>query len=134
MMKSELCEEDPSVNMVLRSDATIGGDVRKQPRDEGKGHDDPTREPNLEIEQVKGMSNEAQKSFTEVSTPSSRDPIDLGMDPSMLTTFLETCMKLLHDNRAIKGLQELITRCAGSGEPRIIRKLREHTLHTKCEM
>jgi len=26
------------------------------------------------------------------------------MDPSMLTTFLETCMKLIHDSKAMEGL------------------------------
>ena len=51
------------------------------------------------------------------------------MDPSMLTTFLETCMKLLRDNKALKGLQELITKCARTtlGEPHVVQKLRKHT-------
>ncbi len=56
------------------------------------------------------------------------------MDPSMLITFLETCMKLLRNNKAVKGLQELITRCAGSGEQCVVRKLGKHTLHTRREM
>ena len=34
------------------------------------------------------------------------------MDPSMLTTSLETCMKLLHDSEAMKGPQEMINKCA----------------------
>jgi len=77
---------------------------------------------------------EAKKSFTETSTSGSKDQPELGMDPSMLTTFLETCMKLLHDNMEIKGLQELITKCAGSGEPHIIWKLGKHALCTRREM
>ena len=77
---------------------------------------------------------EAKKSFTESPTSGSKDQPEIGMDPSMVTTFLETCMKFLHDNKAVKGLQELITRCAGSGEPRIVKKLRKHTLHTRREM
>lgn len=56
------------------------------------------------------------------------------MDPSMLTTFLETCMKLLRDNKAVKGLQELITRCTGSSELRMVWKLGKHALHTGQEM
>ena len=92
--------------------------MRKELGDDLKGRDAPTREPDLEIEHVKGASNEAQKSFMEVTIPSNRDPIKLGMDPFMLTTFLEICMKLLCDNRVVKGLQELITRCVGLGEPR----------------
>jgi len=47
---------------------------------------------------------EAKKSFTEASTLGSKDHPKPGMDPSMLTTFLETCMKLLHDNKVVKGL------------------------------
>lgn len=43
-------------------------------------------------------------------------------------------MKLLHDNKAIKGLQELITRCIGSGEFHIVQKLGKHAFHTGREM
>ena len=53
---------------------------------------------------------EAKKSFAEASTSGSKDQPESGMDPSMLTTFLETCMKLLRNNRAVKRLLELITR------------------------
>jgi len=77
---------------------------------------------------------EAKKSFMEASTSDSKDQPKTGMDPSMLTTFLETCMKLLCDNRAVKGLQELITRCTGSGEPCLVWKLGKCTLHTGREM
>ena len=77
---------------------------------------------------------EAKKSFVEASTSGSKDQPETGMDPFMLTTFLETCMKLLHDNKAVKGLQELITTCAGSGEPRVVRKLGKHALRIGMEM
>ena len=77
---------------------------------------------------------EAKKSFTEASTSGSKDQIEPGMDPSMLTTFLDTCMKLLHDSKAVKGLQELITRCVVLGEPHVVRKLGKHALCTGREM
>ena len=70
----------------------------------------------------------------EVSTLGSKGQPELERDPSMLTTFLETCMKLLHGNRAVKGLQELITRCAGFREHRVVRKLGKHALHTGGKM
>jgi len=73
---------------------------------------------------------EAKKSFTEASTSGSKDQPEPGMDPLMLTTFLETLMKLLHDNKVVKGLQELITRCTGSGELCMVRKLGKHALRT----
>lgn len=47
---------------------------------------------------------EAKNSFIEASTLGSKDQPEPGMDPTMFITFLETCMKLLRDNRAVKGL------------------------------
>ena len=70
----------------------------------------------FDLERDKQTFMEAKRSFTDASTLGSKDKMELEMDPSMLTTFLETCMKLLHNNKAVKGLQELITRCVGSGE------------------
>jgi len=58
----------------------------------------------------------------------------MGLDPSTLTTFLETCMKLLHENKAVKVLQELIARCTGLGEPRVVKILGKHALCTRMEM
>ena len=65
---------------------------------------------------------EAKKSFTKASTLGTKDKTDQEMDPSMLTTFLETCMKLLRDSKAVKGLQELINRCVGNAlvEPHVV--------------
>lgn len=37
-------------------------------------------------------------------------------NPSLLTYFLYTCMKLLRDQKALEGLQELIDNCTGKGE------------------
>jgi len=48
------------------------------------------------------------------------------MDPSMITTFLETCMKLLHNIKSVKGLPELFNRSArkddATGEPHVVKK------------
>ena len=65
---------------------------------------------------------EDKKSFIEASTLGIKDNSKPEMDPSMLTNFLETCMKLLRDNKAMKGLQELINRCATTtvGESHIV--------------
>ena len=62
---------------------------------------------------------EANKSFAEASTSGSKDQLETGTDPSMLTTLLEMCMKLC-DNKVVKGIQKLITRCVGSGEPHVV--------------
>ena len=72
---------------------------------------------------------EFKKSFADDTTSGSKDKLEPEMDPSILTTFLETCMKLLCDSKAMKGLQELIIRCAGTtlGEPRVVQNLGKQT-------
>jgi len=88
MMRSEPCNDEPMVNMVVRSGIAIG--------------------------EVNGKTNmEARESFTGVSTQGSRDGPELDRDPSTLGTLLETCIKLLHDNREVRGLQEVMNRCVG---------------------
>jgi len=47
---------------------------------------------------------EAKKRFVDASTSGSKDRPEPKMDPSMLRTFLETCMKLLCDSKVVKGL------------------------------
>ena len=79
---------------------------------------------------------EAKRSFIDSSTSGSKDRMELEMDPSMLTTFLETSMKLLCDSKAVKGLQELINICVetAQGEPRVVRNLGKHTTRMGREM
>ena len=56
----------------------------------------------------------------------------------MITTFLETCMKLMCDRKAVKGLQELINRCTGKENatdiPCIVRKIGKHKVRKGREM
>lgn len=117
MMRSKPREEDPKDNMVLRSGTTIGADRRSLSKENvGEG---------------KETYLEAWDSFAEVSTLGSMDQPELVRDPSMITTFLETCIKLLHANRVVKGLQELKNRCVIWSEPHVVRKLRRHALQTR---
>jgi len=62
------------------------------------------KEVEFDLECIRETFMEAKKSFTDASTSGSKDRSDLEMDPSMLTMLLETCMKLLHDSKAVKGL------------------------------
>jgi len=59
-------------------------------------------------------------------------------DPYVLTTFLETCTKLLHDSKVVKGLQELINKCAGKENAleghHIVHKIGKHKAQIGCEM
>lgn len=120
--------------MMLRSDMAMGDDKGKWLEDSTWVLKAPTKEPKLDLECAKETFMEAKNSFTEASTLGSKDQLEPGMDPSMLTTFLETCMKLMHDNKAFKGLQELVNRCVGSGELCVVRKIGKHALCTGREM
>jgi len=134
MMRYELHEEDTNVNMVLRSSMTTREDKGNHPKEDTWVHKAPIKELEFDMECAKETFMEAKKRFVEASTSGSKDQPERGMDPSMLTTFLETCIKLLHENRVVRGLQDLITRCTGSGEPCIVWKLGMHTLCTGREM
>ena len=122
------------MNMMLTSGVTMGEDKGKQCEEDTWVCKAPTKELDFDLECSKETFMEAKKSFVEASTSSSKDQLDLGMDPSMLTTFLKTCMKLLHDNKAVKGLQELITRYAGLRELCVVWKLGKHALYIRRKM
>ena len=82
----------------------MGDDKGKQPEESAWVRKAPTKEPEFDLERVKETFMEAKKIFMEASTSGSKNQLEPGMDPSMLTTFLETCMKLLRDKKAVKGL------------------------------
>jgi len=90
--------------MILRSSATTKVNPQEEYEEIGKRRDTPIREPNSELEPGMKTPREAQWSFTESSTPGRRDQTEIEVDPSMITTFLKTCMKLLCDSKAVQGL------------------------------
>jgi len=112
MMSSEPHEEDPNVNRVLQSGIVIRDDKGKQPEDGTWVRKAPTKKTKFYLRRAHETFVEAKKSFVEASTSGSKDKPDQELDLSMLKTFLETYMKLLRDSKAMKGLQELINRCA----------------------
>ena len=100
------------MNIVLRSEITTSDDKGKHPEEGGSVHKTPKKEVGFDLEHAKEMFMEAKKSFAEASTSGIQDKISEEIDPSMLITFFETCMKLLRDRKSMKGLQELINKCA----------------------
>lgn len=88
MMRSEPREEDPNVNMMLKSGKTTGDDKGKQLEESAWVRKAPTKEPKFDLECTKEAFMEAKKSFTEASTSGSKDQLEPIMDPLMLTTFL----------------------------------------------
>ena len=60
---------------------------------------------------------EAKKSLVEASTSGSQEKmtetaVPQEVDPLILATFMKSCMKLLHDQKFVKGLQDLVDKCA----------------------
>lgn len=134
MMKAEPREEDTNVNMMLRSGAATGEYKGKKPEEDAWVHKTPRKQPEFDLERTKETFMEAKKGFTETSTSGSKDQADPKMYTSMLTTLLETCMKLLQDTKVVKGLKEMITRCTRPDEPCMVRRLGKHVLCTGWEM
>lgn len=86
---------------------------------------------------------EVKKSFTEASTSGSQDKLPetrapTEIDPSILTMFLETCMKLLRNFKVVKGLYELISKCAGKENSLdghyVVRKIGKHKVRIGRKM
>lgn len=124
------------MNIVLRSGITIGYDKGKKPKVSTWVHKAPMKKPEFDLEHAKKTFMEAKKSFVDTSNLGSKDRPELRMDPSMLTMFLETCMKLLCDSKAIKGLQQFINSCVGTmtGESCIVWKIGKHAMRIIREM
>lgn len=73
MMRSEPHEEDPNVNIVLRSGITAGYDKGKQPEDSTWVRKASTKELEFDLEHAKETFMEARKSFADASTSGSKD-------------------------------------------------------------
>ena len=82
---------------MLQSGITTGDDKGKQPEKCVRVRKAPTKEPEFDLERAK-------ETFMEASTSGSKDKLEPVMDPSMLTIVLETCMKMLRDNKEVKRL------------------------------
>jgi len=138
MMRVEPREEDPNVNIVLPRGMAMGEDKGKKPKESKWVYKSLEKEVGFHLEHVKGTFMEAKKSFIEASTLGSQDKKSNEMDPSMLTTFLETSMELLCDSKAMKWLQELINKCASKENApeglRMVRKIGKHKARIGHEM
>ena len=76
MMRSEPREEDPNVNIVLRSGITTGDDKGKKSEESAWVCKAPTKEPEFDFERAMETFMEAKKSFTEASTSGSKDQLE----------------------------------------------------------
>jgi len=67
MIRAKPCEEDQSVNIVLRSGMMTSTDKGKQPKEEGWVCKAPKKEADFDLDQAKETFMEAKKSFAEAS-------------------------------------------------------------------
>ena len=72
-MRAEPREEDPNVNIMLRSGITTGDDKGKQTEESGWVRKAPEKEVGFDLECAKEMFMEVKKSFAEASTSGSQD-------------------------------------------------------------
>lgn len=75
----------------------------------------------FDLNQAKENFMETKKNFVEASTSgiqekSARNSEVQDVDPSLLATFLKTCMKLLRDHKAVERLQQMIENCMGKNK------------------
>jgi len=138
MMRVEPCEEDPKISIVLGTGATTGEDKGKQPEEGEWVRKSPEKETGFDLEHAKETFMEVKKSFAKAFTSRSQEKPAKEMDPSMITMFLETCVKLLRNSKVVKGLKELINRCAreenATDGPCKVRNIFYHKTRMGCEM
>jgi len=75
-MRSEPCDEDLNVNIVLRSGIATRDDKGKQLKDIAWVHKAPMKEAKFDLEHTHEMFMEAKKSFAEASTSGIKDKPD----------------------------------------------------------
>lgn len=143
MMGAEPRKEDQIMNIVLRSKITARDDEGRQTEEHGWIRKAPKKEVGFDLNRMKEKFMEAKKSFIEASTLGSHDKmqdisVSTEVDLSMLTTFFETCIKLLPDRRVLEGFKELIKKCTnkekvldGHSE---VRDIGKNKVRTRCEM
>jgi len=105
------------MNIMVRRGIKIGDDKGKQPEEDGWVRKAPKKEVGFDFAHTKETFMEAMKSFIKASTSGSQHKVQetsttTKYNPSMFTMLLETCMKLICNRKAMKGLQELINKCA----------------------
>jgi len=71
MMREDPCEEDPNVNIMLRSGMRTSEDKGKQPEEDGWVCKALEKEVGFDLEHAKEMFMEVKKRFVEASTSGS---------------------------------------------------------------
>jgi len=110
------------------SGIATGEDKGKQPEENVWVRKVVDKDVGFNLNKEKETFMEAKRSFTDAGASTSRaqnmcmkKPEGVSTtqetDPSLVTSFLQTCMKLLRHQKAVEGLQELIDNCVRKGNP-----------------
>lgn len=127
MMRSKSHKDGPNVNIVTRSSITTREDKGKQQEEDIWVRKAANKDVGFDLNKEKETFMEAKRRFADIGASTSRaqnictgKPAEISIaqetDPSLLTSFLQTCMKLLRDQKAVEGLQELIDNCTSKGK------------------
>jgi len=76
MMRFELREEDPIVNIVLWSGITTGDDKGKRPEESTLVQKAPTKEQEFDLEHTKENFMETKRSFVDASNSGNKDKLE----------------------------------------------------------
>ena len=115
MMRSELREDGPSVNIVTQSGIATREDKGKQLEENVWVRKVDDKDVGFYLNKAKETFMEAKRSFMDTGASTSKafstrtkklEEVHTMQetDPSLLTSFLQTCMKLLRDQKVVEGL------------------------------
>lgn len=126
MMAIEPREHEPCINIITRRGAATRDDKGKKKVEETWVGKTVEKLLGFNIQKKKDTFLGAKQSFMDVGTSTSSAQLNLvpkkdcekvstpmqEIDPSILNSFLQTCMNILRNQKAFEGLQELIDLCA----------------------
>ena len=115
--RAKLHDEEPCVNVFTRSGTTTSEDKGKKLDNEILIRKSHKKKEELNLQCEKDTFVEVKKGFAEASTSTSSRTMDVARVDEEIKPFLQACIKLLHNKKAVENLQALIDNCAEKEQP-----------------
>ena len=135
-VKVEPRDEGPSVNVITHSGMATRGSAEKV-EVEPLIHKEATKQEGLDLHKENETFVATRQDFAKAVASNPQAPTNLKADAEV-KTFLQACMKLLHNQRAIENLQVLIDSCVERTNPPMevkdVHKLYKHKKHIGREV
>lgn len=135
-VKAELCDEGPSINFITHNGMATGG-AKERVVVEPFIRKATIKKERLNLQKEKETFIESHKYFTKDEASTSKAPTSLRVDDEV-KPFVQACMKLLPNQKAVENLQALIDSCAERTNPPIevkyVHKLYKNKKHIGREM